>query len=50
MFSSLIRENGYEDRVTIIKGKVEEVDLPVDKVDVIVSEWMVRTASMFWVY
>jgi len=26
--------------VTIIKGKVEEVKLPVDKVDIIVSEWM----------
>ena len=26
--------------VTLIKGKVEEIDLPVDKVDVIVSEWM----------
>ena len=26
--------------ITLIKGKVEEIDLPVDKVDVIVSEWM----------
>lgn len=26
--------------VTMIHGKVEEVELPVDKVDVIVSEWM----------
>lgn len=26
--------------VTIIKGKVEEVELPVDKVDIIISEWM----------
>lgn len=26
--------------VTIIKGKVEEVDLPVDGVDIIISEWM----------
>ena len=26
--------------VTIIKGKVEEVDLPVEKVDIIISEWM----------
>ncbi len=24
----------------MIHGKVEEVELPVDKVDVIVSEWM----------
>lgn len=26
--------------VTLIKGKVEEVTLPVDKVDIIISEWM----------
>lgn len=26
--------------VTIIKGKVEEIELPVDKVDIIISEWM----------
>ena len=26
--------------VTIIKGKVEEVTLPVEKVDIIISEWM----------
>ena len=26
--------------ITLIKGKVEEVELPVEKVDVIVSEWM----------
>ena len=26
--------------ITLIKGKIEEVDLPVDKVDIIISEWM----------
>lgn len=26
--------------MTIIKGKVEEVELPVDRVDIIISEWM----------
>ena len=36
------QDNGYQDRVTIIRGKVEEVQLPVDKVDIIISEWMVR--------
>ncbi len=38
----MYRENGFEDRITIIKGKVEEVQLPVDRVDIIISEWMVR--------
>lgn len=26
--------------ITMIKGKVEEVELPVEKVDIIISEWM----------
>ena len=26
--------------ITLIQGKVEEVELPVDEVDIIVSEWM----------
>ena len=36
----IVKENGYEDVITLIKGKVEEVELPVDKVDIIISEWM----------
>eukprot|EP01089_Gocevia_fonbrunei_P011045 TRINITY_DN2410_c0_g1_i1.p1 TRINITY_DN2410_c0_g1~~TRINITY_DN2410_c0_g1_i1.p1 ORF type:complete len:344 (-),score=82.29 TRINITY_DN2410_c0_g1_i1:95-1126(-) len=36
----IIRVNGFADKITLIKGKVEEVELPVDKVDIIVSEWM----------
>ncbi|XP_064400312.1 protein arginine N-methyltransferase 1-like [Halichondria panicea] len=36
----IVKNNGLENVVTMIHGKVEEVDLPVDKVDVIVSEWM----------
>ncbi|GMK55683.1 hypothetical protein CspeluHIS016_0207390 [Cutaneotrichosporon spelunceum] len=35
-----IRENGLGDVVTVIQGKVEDISLPVDTVDVIVSEWM----------
>lgn len=38
------RENvyhaGLSSTVTLIKGKMEEVTLPVDTVDIIVSEWM----------
>lgn len=36
----IVEDNGLSDRVTIIKGKVEEIKLPVDKVDIIISEWM----------
>lgn len=36
----IVKVNGYEESVTIIRGKVEEVVLPVDKVDIIISEWM----------
>ncbi|KAH7820360.1 putative Arginine methyltransferase pam1 [Monocercomonoides exilis] len=37
---SIVEENGFKDQITLIRGKVEELDLPVDKVDIIVSEWM----------
>ncbi|XP_007515942.1 protein arginine N-methyltransferase 3 [Erinaceus europaeus] len=36
----IIRLNGLEDTITLIKGKIEEVHLPVEKVDIIISEWM----------
>ena len=29
-----------QDKITLIRGKVEEVELPVPKVDIIISEWM----------
>lgn len=37
---NIIEENGLSDRITIINGLVEEIELPVDKVDIIISEWM----------
>lgn len=36
----IVEANHLADVITIIKGKVEEVELPVDKVDIIISEWM----------
>jgi len=36
----IVKMNRYEDVIQIIKGKVEEIELPVDSVDIIVSEWM----------
>jgi precorrin-6B methylase 2 len=36
----VVEQNGYSDVITLIRGRVEEVRLPVDEVDVIVSEWM----------
>lgn len=36
----IVATNGFADQITLIQGKAEEVTLPVDKVDVIVSEWM----------
>eukprot|EP00063_Salmo_salar_P006882 XP_013981717.1 PREDICTED: protein arginine N-methyltransferase 3-like isoform X2 [Salmo salar] len=35
----IVRSNQLQDRVTLIKGRIEEVKLPVEKVDII-SEWM----------
>lgn len=36
----IIDANNFSDVITVIKGKVEEIELPVDKVDIIISEWM----------
>lgn len=36
----IIKANGFENDITLIKGKVEDVNLPVEKVDIIISEWM----------
>jgi len=36
----IVKANGFEKVITLIKGKIEEVELPVDKVDIIISEWM----------
>ncbi|KAJ1289390.1 hypothetical protein BS78_02G160600 [Paspalum vaginatum] len=40
MANEIVKSNGYSDVITVIKGKVEEIELPVPKVDVIISEWM----------
>lgn len=36
----IVKANKLSDKVTIIKSKVEEAVLPVDQVDIIISEWM----------
>ncbi|XP_048679294.1 protein arginine N-methyltransferase 8 isoform X3 [Caretta caretta] len=36
----IIKANHLDNIITIFKGKVEEVELPEDKVDIIISEWM----------
>jgi protein arginine N-methyltransferase 1 len=37
---TIVKANGCEDKITIIKGKMEDIDLPVPEVDIIISEWM----------
>ena len=39
----IVADNGYSDTVEVIRGKMEEITLPVDYVDIIISEWMVST-------
>ncbi|XP_043938487.1 protein arginine N-methyltransferase 3 isoform X2 [Protopterus annectens] len=36
----IVRSNNLEGVITLIKGRIEDLDLPVEKVDVIISEWM----------
>ena len=35
---TIIKENGLSDKITVIKGKIEDIVLPVEKVDIIISE------------
>ncbi|KAI4877009.1 hypothetical protein NFI96_019728, partial [Prochilodus magdalenae] len=39
----IVRSNHLENTITLIKGRIEDVDLPVEKVDIIISEWMLHT-------
>ncbi len=34
----IVEANGFADKITLVKGKLEDVQLPVDKVDIIISE------------
>ena len=38
----IVADNGLAEVVTIVKGKIEEIELPhgIEKVDIIISEWM----------
>jgi len=36
----IVADNGFSDKITLIKGKIEDITLPVDSVDIIISEWM----------
>lgn len=36
----IVDVNGLSDKITLLQGKMEEVQLPFPKVDIIISEWM----------
>ncbi|GKA42845.1 arginine N-methyltransferase 1.1-like protein, partial [Tanacetum coccineum] len=40
MAKEIIKANGLLDVITVLKGKLEELELPVPKVDIIISKWM----------
>ncbi|GAB2227506.1 hypothetical protein Droror1_Dr00009328 [Drosera rotundifolia] len=40
MAEEIVKANGFSDVITVLKGKIEEIDLPVSQVDIIISEWM----------
>ena len=46
---NIVKDNGFADKITLVKGKIEEIELPdlqkiradgTNKVDIIISEWM----------
>jgi protein arginine N-methyltransferase 1 len=36
----IVERNGMTSKITLLQGKMEEVELPFPKVDIIISEWM----------
>lgn len=36
----IVKTNGLSDKITLIQGKMEEIELPFPQVDIIISEWM----------
>uniref|UniRef100_D8Q8T0 type I protein arginine methyltransferase n=1 Tax=Schizophyllum commune (strain H4-8 / FGSC 9210) TaxID=578458 RepID=D8Q8T0_SCHCM len=36
----IIEANGFKDTITLVKGKLEEAELPIKQFDIIISEWM----------
>ena len=36
----IVKVNGMSNQITLLQGKMEEVQLPLPKVDIILSEWM----------
>ena len=36
----IVAVNGMSDKITLIQGKMEEIEMPFPKVDIIISEWM----------
>ncbi|PIN22207.1 Protein arginine N-methyltransferase PRMT1 [Handroanthus impetiginosus] len=40
MAQEIVNGNGFSNVITVLKGKIEEIELPVAQVDIIISEWM----------
>ncbi|KAI0249591.1 S-adenosyl-L-methionine-dependent methyltransferase [Lactifluus subvellereus] len=36
----IVEANGFKDTITLVKGKLEEAELPIKQFDIIISEWM----------
>ena len=36
----IIASNGFSEQITLVKGKLEEAELPISQFDIITSEWM----------
>jgi len=36
----IVEANGFKDTITLVKGKLEDTELPISQFDIIISEWM----------
>lgn len=39
-FLIFFRENNLQDKINLVRGRLEDGQVPFEKVDIIVSEWM----------
>jgi type I protein arginine methyltransferase len=37
---AIVADNGFSDTIEVIRGKMEDITLPCEYVDIIISEWM----------
>lgn len=40
MAAKVVKANGLDDKITLVRGKLEDIEMPYPEVDIIILEWM----------